>query len=165
VCLLQFIHHPNIVRLSEVVYEKDNIILIMEYSEHGDLFDHLGANGALPLSRLRLFIYQSLKALQSLHEKGFAHRDLKSENIPMYLDTCIKVADFGLGRRIPNNGMMSTIWPHCITWHRRSCKSGRKTVQKRTCGRWGSSFMQWRSISSRDTRRTRPDSSARFSRW
>jgi serine/threonine protein kinase len=107
--LLQFIHHPNIVRLSEVVYEKDNIILIMEYCEHGDLFDHLGAKGALPLSRLRSFIYQLLKALQCLHEKGFAHRDLKPENILVCSDACIKVADFGLARPIPTNGMMSTI--------------------------------------------------------
>jgi hypothetical protein len=35
--LLQFIRHPNIVTLSEVIYDKDNIILIMEYCEHGDL--------------------------------------------------------------------------------------------------------------------------------
>jgi hypothetical protein len=55
--------HPNIVRLSEVVYEKDNIILMMEYCEHSDLFDHLCAKAALPLCCLRSFIYQLLKAL------------------------------------------------------------------------------------------------------
>jgi serine/threonine protein kinase len=107
--LLQFIHHPNIVQLHEILYQTDNIIVIMEFCEQGDLFDHLSHYGPLAFPQLRSFIYQLLKALQFLHEKGFAHRDLKPENILVCSDTIIKVADFGLARPIPPDGMMSTI--------------------------------------------------------
>jgi 5'-AMP-activated protein kinase catalytic alpha subunit len=107
--LLQFIRHPNIVQLHEILYQTDNIIVIMEFCEQGDLFDHLGRNGALPTPTLRSFIYQLLKALQCLHDKGFAHRDLKPENILVCSDTLIKIADLGLARPVPPDGMMTTI--------------------------------------------------------
>jgi serine/threonine protein kinase len=79
--LLQIIRHPNIVRLHEILYQTDNIVVVMEFCEHGDLFEHLARHGALPFSQLRFFIYPLLNALQHLHEKGFAHRDVKPETI------------------------------------------------------------------------------------
>jgi serine/threonine protein kinase len=58
---------------------------------------------------LRTFLFQIVKALQYVHEKGFAHRDLKPENVLVCSDCCIKIADFGLAGPIPTNGMMRTI--------------------------------------------------------
>jgi serine/threonine protein kinase len=107
--LLQFIRHPHIVQLHEIVYQTDNIIVIMEFCEFGDLFDELAANGALTIRRLRSYIYQILKALQFLHDKGFAHRDLKPENILIASESVVKIADLGLARAIPASGMMTTI--------------------------------------------------------
>jgi serine/threonine protein kinase len=107
--LLQFIHHPNIVQLHDIVYQTDNIVVIMEFCEQGDLFEELAKNGALPVRRLRTYVFQLLKALQCLHEKGFAHRDLKPENILVCSDSIIKIADLGLSRAVPSDGMMTTI--------------------------------------------------------
>jgi serine/threonine protein kinase len=107
--LLQFIHHPNIVQLHDIVYQTDNIIVIMEFCELGDLFEELATNGAMPIRRLRSCIYQLLKGLECLHEKGFAHRDLKPENILVCAGGVIKIADLGLARAVPASGMMTTI--------------------------------------------------------
>jgi 5'-AMP-activated protein kinase catalytic alpha subunit len=107
--LLQFINHPNIVQFHEIVYQTDNIIVIMEFCEQGDLFLELAKSGALPIRRVRSYTYQLLKALQCLHEKGFAHRDLKPENILVFSESIIKVADLGLARAAPADGMMTTI--------------------------------------------------------
>jgi serine/threonine protein kinase len=107
--LLQIIRHPNIVQLHEILYQTDNIIVIMEFCAHGDLFTHLSTRGALEYNRLRSFIYQLLRALQCLHEKGFAHRDLKPENILIHSEHVIKIADLGLARPVPPDGMMTTI--------------------------------------------------------
>jgi serine/threonine protein kinase len=107
--LLQIISHPNIVQLHEIIYQTDNIIVITEFCEYGDLFDHLARNGALPPPQLRSFVYQLLKALQCLHEKGFAHRDLKPENILVCSPNVVKIADLGLARPVPPDGMMKTI--------------------------------------------------------
>jgi serine/threonine protein kinase len=106
--LLQFVRHPNIVQLHEIVYQTDNIIVIMEFCELGDLYEELAKNGAFPIRRVRSCVYQLLKALECLHGKGFAHRDLKPENILVCAGGVIKIADLGLARPVPASGMMST---------------------------------------------------------
>jgi serine/threonine protein kinase len=107
--LLQFLDHPNIVPLHDIIYQKENIIVIMELCEHGDLFTELARAGALPIRRVRTYSYQLLKALQCLHERGLAHRDLKLENVLVFSDSVIKLADLGLSRPAPRDGLMTTI--------------------------------------------------------
>jgi serine/threonine protein kinase len=107
--LLEFVRHPNIVRLVEVVYLANNIVLIMEYCEQGDLFDYLLQKGPLRPSIIRAFVYQILKALECLHEKGYAHRDLKPENIFIDKDSRIKIGDLGLAKSSGSEGMLSTM--------------------------------------------------------
>jgi serine/threonine protein kinase len=96
--VLEFIRHPNIVRLHEVVYLPSIIAVIMEYCEQGDLFDYLVHSGPLRPAAIRRFIYQILKALECLHDKGYAHRDLKPENIFVDKAGRLKIGDFGLAK-------------------------------------------------------------------
>lgn len=49
----------------------------MEYCEHGDLKSYLGAVRMLPESQAQEIAVQIVGALASMHECGFAHRDLK----------------------------------------------------------------------------------------
>jgi serine/threonine protein kinase len=105
--LLEFIHHPNIVKLQEVVYLQNLIAVIMEYCEQGDLFDYLLHCGPLRPAAIRRFLYQILKALECLHEKGYAHRDLKPENIFVDKNGRVKVGDFGLAKA--SQGLSSTM--------------------------------------------------------
>jgi serine/threonine protein kinase len=107
--LLQLIQHPNIVRLYETIYDAQNIILVMEFCEFGDLFTYLSDNGALPQLRLRSWSFQILKALQCLHEKGFAHRDLKPENVLVCSENVVKLADFGLAGDYTLHALMTTL--------------------------------------------------------
>jgi serine/threonine protein kinase len=81
----------------------------MELCEQGDLFQELAKSGALPIRRIRSYAYQLLKALQCLHEKGFAHRDLKPENILVFSESVVKIADLGLAREPSAVGMMTTL--------------------------------------------------------
>jgi serine/threonine protein kinase len=81
----------------------------MEYCEHGDLFDYLLQKGPLRPAAIRSFLYQILKALECLHEKGYAHRDLKPENIFVDKDCHIKIGDLGLAKASSGEAMLSTM--------------------------------------------------------
>jgi serine/threonine protein kinase len=107
--LLQFIHHPNIVRLLDVLYQPHTIALVMEFCEGGDLFEELWHHGPLPVALARNYIYQILKGLECFHEKGYAHRDLKPENILIDGKAQVKLCDLGLARSGGADGMMQTL--------------------------------------------------------
>jgi calcium/calmodulin-dependent protein kinase I len=53
----------------------DFVFIIMEYMKHGDLESHL--KGPLPEEEACHITLQLAEGLQSLHDNGFAHRDLK----------------------------------------------------------------------------------------
>ncbi len=47
-------------------------------------------------------------ALQHLHQKGIAHRDIKLPNILLKKDFTIKLADLGFAKEVNNEVMMKT---------------------------------------------------------
>ncbi|XP_070603260.1 myosin light chain kinase family member 4 [Erythrolamprus reginae] len=94
--------HVNIIQLYDAFESKNDIILIMEYVEGGELFDRiLDENSKLTELDAILFIKQICDGIQYLHQMYILHLDLKPENIlcvnrEVYQ---IKIIDFGLARR------------------------------------------------------------------
>ncbi|KAJ5932227.1 Tetratricopeptide-like helical [Penicillium verrucosum] len=89
-------------------YEGPNQLFIsMEYLEIGDLFTYLypkTPTSPLPEAEAREIAYQILDGLSMMHQNGFAHRDLKPNNILIKShppnEWWIKLADFGITKRI-----------------------------------------------------------------
>eukprot|EP00501_MAST-03F_sp_TOSAG23-6_P001777 GSMAST32.ASY1.ANO1.1855.1 assembled CDS len=72
------------------------------------------------LIRVKLFMYQLIKAMDHMHRNGIFHRDIKPENI-LIREELLKVADFGSCRGIyskqPYTEYISTRWyraPECL---------------------------------------------------
>lgn len=57
------------------------ILIVTELAAGGELFDSIIKAGNFTEPQARHVIYQSLKALEYLHDKGIVHRDLKPENL------------------------------------------------------------------------------------
>ena len=57
--------------------------------------------GSLPIP-LQYFIYQTLRALKSIHSADIVHRDLKPANLLLNANCDLKVCDFGLARSVKN---------------------------------------------------------------
>lgn len=76
--------------------------LLLEYASSGSLASHLKKlNGeGLPESTVRRHTGSVLRGLRYIHAKGFAHCDLKLGNILLFGDGAVKIADFGLAKRV-----------------------------------------------------------------
>lgn len=99
ISLLKELHHPNIVRLMDVVHTDKRLMLVFEYLEQ-DLKGVLDAcrPGGLGPAMVKSFLYQLLKGIAYCHQHRVLHRDLKPQNLLISHDGTLKLADFGLAR-------------------------------------------------------------------
>lgn len=91
------LHHPNIVQLFHVISWADSLYLVMEFVPGGDMLDYLRAHGRMSEDTARGVFRQLVSAVHYCHEKGVAHRDLKTENVLLDAQMKATLADFGLG--------------------------------------------------------------------
>jgi serine/threonine protein kinase len=76
--------------------------LFLEYASRGSLESYLKklAGEGVPESTVRRHTGSVLRGLRHIHANGFAHCDLKLGNILLFGDGAVKIADFGLAKRI-----------------------------------------------------------------
>lgn len=86
--------HPNIVKLAEIVEDAENLHIIMEFANGGDIFDILRA-GVLTEDWSRHLFRQLVEAIRYCHSKNVVHGDVSPENCLVTNNATIKVADFG----------------------------------------------------------------------
>jgi serine/threonine protein kinase len=91
----EFLNHPNIVRVHEVVYQPDLVFVFLDLCSGGDLLTYLLEHQKIYPSAVRPWLIQILKALQYLHSRGIAHRDVKPDNVLITAEHDVKLADFG----------------------------------------------------------------------
>jgi len=90
--------HPNIVKLTEVIDQQDNIFIVMELIKGGELYEELISNGPFDEFKVYQLFSQLVDALRYLHSKNIVHRDLKLQNILLTPDWKLKLTDFGLSQ-------------------------------------------------------------------
>ena len=92
--------HENVVKLYCDFQEKDNLYLVMEYMDGGDLYTFIDANRSLEMSideeKLWNIYEQCLRGLVYLHRMGLIHRDIKPANLLMNSKGEIKYTDFNV---------------------------------------------------------------------
>ncbi|MFQ6659650.1 hypothetical protein Gotur_028463, partial [Gossypium turneri] len=74
--------------------------LFLEYADKGSLVDHLQQNGGkLMESNVKRFARSMLKGINFFHSQGFVHCDIKLQNVLLFGNGDVKIADFGLAKR------------------------------------------------------------------
>jgi len=94
--LLASLQHPNIVTIFDIYRERG--WLIMELMQT-NLATRM-AGRQMDLRSLRSTIAHCLRALKYLHERGIVHGDIKPSNMMIDARRRVKLADFGLARRV-----------------------------------------------------------------
>ncbi|KAL2623947.1 hypothetical protein R1flu_008192 [Riccia fluitans] len=90
--------NPFVVRFFYSFTCRENLYLVMEYLNGGDLYSMLRNMGCLPEHIARHYVAELVLALEYLHSLGVVHRDLKPDNLLIAHDGHIKLTDFGLSR-------------------------------------------------------------------
>ncbi|KDR13365.1 probable serine/threonine-protein kinase DDB_G0288795 isoform X4 [Zootermopsis nevadensis] len=94
---------------------EDNLYLVMEYMEGGDLYTFLMKRITLTEDEVRFYLAEIILAVEKLHEMGVIHRDLKPDNILMDSSGHIAIADYGLCKEIPHHGKDKRAYTVCGT--------------------------------------------------
>ncbi|KAJ0545440.1 putative protein kinase RLK-Pelle-WAK-LRK10L-1 family [Helianthus annuus] len=106
--ILTRLRHKNLVSLYGCTSRMSReLVLVYEYIPNGTVADHLHGDRAKesPLTwqtRMKIAI-ETASALVYLHASEIIHRDVKTNNILLDNNFCVKVADFGLSRLLPND--------------------------------------------------------------
>ncbi|KAL3945450.1 MAG: hypothetical protein SGBAC_000503 [Bacillariaceae sp.] len=96
--------HPNVMGAIEVLFDGENLNVIMPYAGSGDLFQLLqeaqqNAVG-FPEPTARFWFKQIMAGIKHLHDTGICHRDISPENVMIDNDGCL-IIDMGMALRIP----------------------------------------------------------------
>ncbi|XP_057422382.1 CBL-interacting serine/threonine-protein kinase 21 isoform X2 [Lotus japonicus] len=105
---MKLLHHPNIVRIHEVIGTKTKIYIVMEYVTGGRLLDKMSYAKKLDECEARKLFQQLIDAVDYCHNKGVYHRDLKPENLLLDSKGNLKVSDFGLSALKKPSNVLNT---------------------------------------------------------
>nr|DAD35746.1 TPA_asm: hypothetical protein HUJ06_006386 [Nelumbo nucifera] len=96
--ILISVRNPFVVRFFYSFTCRENLYLVMEYLNGGDLYSLLRNLGCLDEDVARIYIAEVVLALEYLHSLRVVHRDLKPDNLLIAHDGHIKLTDFGLSK-------------------------------------------------------------------
>jgi len=91
---------PNVVAIFDQGSDKRLHYIAMEYVPGRTLRQLLNERGRLSAREALDIMVGVLTGLAAAHDAGFAHRDVKPENVLLTASDTVKVADFGLARSV-----------------------------------------------------------------
>ena len=106
--------HPNIVKLKATYEDNENVHLVMELCEGGELFDRIVARGHYTERAAANVARTIAEVVRMCHANGVMHRDLKPENF-LFANkkehSPLKAIDFGLSVFFKPGKFVKTLIP------------------------------------------------------
>ncbi|KAH7289767.1 hypothetical protein KP509_30G018000 [Ceratopteris richardii] len=105
--------HENLVQFYDACEDNNNVYIVMELCEGGELLDRiLSRGGRYSEEDAKFIVIQILNIASFCHFQGVVHRDLKPENFLFMTkdeDSAIKAIDFGLSDFVNPDGRLNDI--------------------------------------------------------
>ncbi|XP_032069217.1 serine/threonine-protein kinase Nek5 [Thamnophis elegans] len=103
--LLAKMKHPNIVAFYASLQEKNNLYIMMEYCDGGDLMKRINMQYGVLFDEDKIlgWFVQIALGLKHIHDRKILHRDIKTQNIFLSSNgITAKLGDFGIARVLNN---------------------------------------------------------------
>merc|ERR1711971_1304563 len=88
--------HQWVVKMFYSFQDPANLYLVMEFLPGGDMMTLLMKKDILTEEAAQFYIAETVLAIESIHQLGFIHRDIKPNNILLDARGHVKLSDFGL---------------------------------------------------------------------
>lgn len=100
--------HPGIAQVYDFGEQDDLAFLVMELVRGEPLSAILERAGRLTPEVTLDLVSQAARALQTAHDAGIVHRDIKPGNLMITSDGRVKITDFGIARAAQSNTLTQT---------------------------------------------------------
>lgn len=92
-------HHPNLPRVLDLFEESGQPFVVLDYVPGSTLAQLVGNSKPMPFDRALNYTRQLASALETLHQNGLLHRDLKPDNAIRYVGSDrLQLIEVGLTR-------------------------------------------------------------------
>ena len=87
----QKLEHPHVIKLHHAFEDSQNLYLVLDYAENGNLFHYLKKKKKFTEKEAFIFFFQTALGIDYLHKKDIVHRDLKVNLFANYLSSNLKI--------------------------------------------------------------------------
>ena len=106
------LNSPFIVGLHYAFQTPDQLVLVLDLAEGGDLHFHIDQRGALPDDSVRFYTAEMVLGLEHMHSQNIIYRDMKPSNVLLDTEGHIKISDLGLAHDLKYNFPSSAVGTH-----------------------------------------------------
>ena len=100
ITIQQNLDSPKIVKIKEYIEDSKYIYIIQEYCKNNALSNLLSKRKYLTEIEVQNYIFQLIQGLYYLHSRKIIHRDIKPNNLLLDEKLELKIADFGLSKKL-----------------------------------------------------------------
>ncbi|XP_077295438.1 nimA-like kinase [Arctopsyche grandis] len=108
--VLSSLNHPNIIGYGGSFIENGVLMIEMEYADGGTLSQMLNSREThIPEREILDYLRQITSAIAHMHSNNILHRDLKTANVFLNSDGCVKIGDFGISKILSTHVQAQTV--------------------------------------------------------
>lgn len=115
--ILKRLKHPNIIKLIDIIIDKDSTIGIVEELVYSD-FVNIRKRLYFSPTQLDSFAYQMISAVSYIHKCNIIHRDIKPGNFLFRSPNTVLLADFGMAHPFASKSNALYIEEIYSLWYR-----------------------------------------------
>ena len=94
------LNDPAVVTVYDAINENGTTYIIMELVDAATLSTLISTHGPMPQNQVVSMALQALSALETAHQAGIVHRDVKPGNLMVRPDGKLKLTDFGIAQAV-----------------------------------------------------------------